>query len=79
VQGKSVKARMLVCCDGATSRLATSLGYCMEPPKGVCSRSYVEGGTHNTDFDGESLIGCDIVFATALASHCATDDSPWVS
>lgn len=43
---------MLVCCDGATSRLATSLGYCTEPPKGVCSRSYVEGGTHNTNFDG---------------------------
>lgn len=52
VQGKVVRARMLVCCDGATSRTATSLGYCTEPPKGVCSRSYVKGGTHNTDFDG---------------------------
>uniref|UniRef100_A0A7S1SI38 FAD-binding domain-containing protein n=1 Tax=Tetraselmis chuii TaxID=63592 RepID=A0A7S1SI38_9CHLO len=66
--GKSVKARMLVCCDGATSRLATSLGYCTEPPKGVCSRSYVEGGTHNTDFDGvcfyprESLPGYCAIF-----------------
>mmetsp|Transcript_37320 Transcript_37320/g.105304 ORF Transcript_37320/g.105304 Transcript_37320/m.105304 type:complete len:488 (-) Transcript_37320:144-1607(-) len=66
--GQTVKARVLVCCDGATSRLATSLGYCTEAPKGVCSRSYVEGGTHNTDFDGvcfyprESLPGYCAIF-----------------
>lgn len=45
--------RMQICADGATSRLATHLGYCTEPPRGVCSRAFVEGGTHNTDFDGE--------------------------
>ncbi len=28
------------------------MGYCTEPPKGVCSRAFVEGGTHNTNFDG---------------------------
>ena len=54
LQGETVRARVLVCCDGATSRLATSLGYCTEAPKGVCSRSYVKGGTHNVDFDGET-------------------------
>lgn len=43
---------MLVCADGATSGLATKLGYCTEPPRGVCSRAFVEGGTHNTNFDG---------------------------
>jgi len=69
--GQEVRARMLVCCDGATSRLATSLGYCTEPPKGVCSRSYVEGGTHNTNFDGvcfyakESLPGYCAIFREA--------------
>lgn len=50
--GAVVRARVLVCADGATSRLATKLGYCTEPPKGVCSRAFVEGGTHNTNFDG---------------------------
>jgi hypothetical protein len=33
-------------------RLATKMGYCTEPPKGVCSRAFVEGGSHNTNFDG---------------------------
>jgi len=66
--GRTVRARTLVCCDGATSRLATSLGYCTEAPRGVCSRSYVKGGTHNTDFDGvcfyarESLPGYCAIF-----------------
>lgn len=41
-----------ICADGATSRLATHLGYCTEAPRGVCSRAFVEGGSHNTDFDG---------------------------
>ena len=59
---------MLLCADGAPSKLATSLGYCTEPPRGVCSRAYVEGGTHNTNFDGvcfyqpESLPGYSAIF-----------------
>lgn len=43
---------MLVIADGATSRLAMQMGYCTEAPKGVCSRAFIEGGTHNVDFDG---------------------------
>ena len=43
---------MLVIADGATSKLATRMGYCTEAPKGVCSRAFIEGGTHNVDFDG---------------------------
>ncbi len=39
-------------CQRCCRRLATKLGYCNEPPKGVCSRAFVEGGTHNTNFDG---------------------------
>ncbi len=52
VQGETVRGRTLVLADGATSRMAMQMGYCTEPPKGVCSRAYVEGGTHNADFDG---------------------------
>ena len=51
-QGEKVKGRVLILADGATSKLATAMGYCTEAPKGVCSRAYVEGGTHNTKFDG---------------------------
>eukprot|EP00878_Enallax_costatus_P002001 GHUV01002165.1.p1 GENE.GHUV01002165.1~~GHUV01002165.1.p1 ORF type:complete len:505 (+),score=139.44 GHUV01002165.1:44-1516(+) len=50
--GATVKGRVLVCADGATSQLATKLGYCTEAPRGVCSRAFVEGGTHNAKFDG---------------------------
>ena len=50
--GATVRARVLVCADGATSRLATQLGLCSAPPLGVSSRAFVEGGSHNADFDG---------------------------
>jgi len=67
-QGVEFQSRVLVCADGATSRLATKLGYCTEAPKGVCSRAYVEAGTHNVSFDGvcfyakESLPGYSAIF-----------------
>lgn len=66
--GRVFKGRVLLCADGATSRLASKLGYCNSPPQGVCSRAFVEGGTHNTDFDGvcfyqpESLPGYSAIF-----------------
>ena len=47
---------MLMIADGATSKLAMKMGYCTEPPRGICSRAFVEGGTHNTDYDGELLL-----------------------
>jgi len=34
------------------SKLATELGLVTEPPKGVCSRAFVEGDSHNFDADG---------------------------
>lgn len=43
---------MLVCADGAQSRLATKLGLVTRPPDSTCSRSYVEGGTHKFKADG---------------------------
>lgn len=36
------KGRALVCADGATSRLARSLGVVHSEPTAVCSRSYVQ-------------------------------------
>lgn len=50
--GSVVKGRVLVCADGATSKLAMQLGLCNAPPLGVSSRAYIAGGTHNTAFDG---------------------------
>jgi len=46
------KARVLVCADGAPSKLATQLGYIKGPPTGTCSRAFVEGGTHKFKADG---------------------------
>jgi len=47
-----VRARLLVAADGAGSRLARSLGCVSGGPDAVCSRSYVEPGTHAFDADG---------------------------
>jgi len=66
--GRTFTGRVLVCADGATSKLATTMGLCHAPPQGVCSRAFVEGGTHNTNFDGvcfyqpESLPGYSAIF-----------------
>ena len=63
-----VHARELVIADGSASRLATKLGMCNAPPLGVCSRAFVQGGTHNCNYDGvcffqrESLPGYSAIF-----------------
>ena len=59
----------MLCADGATSKLATALGYCTEPPRGVCSRAFVEGGTHNTDFDGK-VSACSVAAGYMHAGAC---------
>ncbi|KAH3891537.1 conditioned medium factor receptor 1-like [Dreissena polymorpha] len=46
------KSRVLVCADGAPSRLATKLGIVVRQPDSTCSRAYVEGGTHKFKADG---------------------------
>ena len=68
LQGKEMKGRMLVIADGATSKLAMQMGYCTEPPKGVCSRAFIEGGTHNVDFDGVRLLYS--ICSRALLQNC---------
>eukprot|EP00871_Galdieria_phlegrea_P001694 jgi/Galph1/2525/GphlegSOOS_G1201.1 len=44
--------RIVVCADGAPSRLAMKLGLVTTPPQGTCSRAFVEGKTHNFAADG---------------------------
>lgn len=64
----AVHCRELVIADGSASRLATKLGMCNAPPLGVCSRAFVQGGTHNCNYDGvcffqrESLPGYSAIF-----------------
>lgn len=45
------RGRALVCADGATSRLARSLGVVFSEPTAVCSRSYVQP-PHAFKWDG---------------------------
>lgn len=44
--------QVLVCADGAPSKLATELGLVTRPPDSTCSRAFVEGGTHRFNADG---------------------------
>ena len=50
--GRRFRARMLLCADGAPSRLARSLGVVSTPANGVASRQYIKGGTHRFTSDG---------------------------
>jgi geranylgeranyl reductase family protein len=59
--GKTFQARVLVCADGATSKLATTLGIVTTPPSSQCSRAYVEGGTHKFKADGVVFWNRDIL------------------
>lgn len=45
--GRQFRCRMLLAADGATSRLARSLGVVDTPPNAAAARQYVKGGTHN--------------------------------
>jgi len=45
--GRRFRGKILVAADGATSRIARSLGVVATPSHGVASRQYVKGGTHN--------------------------------
>lgn len=55
------QARVLVCADGAPSRLAMHLGIVREAPQGTCSRAYVKGGTHNYAADGTVMYNKDLL------------------
>jgi len=43
---------VLVCADGAPSRMAQQLGLVSGPAQTSCSRAYIEGGSHRFKADG---------------------------
>lgn len=47
-----VQGRVLVCADGAPSRMARQLGLVHGPAQTSCSRAYIEGGSHRFKADG---------------------------
>ncbi|KPK16639.1 MAG: hypothetical protein AMJ62_04640 [Myxococcales bacterium SG8_38] len=49
---KRIEARTLVLADGAQSKLARSLGIVEGGPEAICSRAFIEGGTHHFETDG---------------------------
>ncbi|WAR02684.1 CMFB-like protein [Mya arenaria] len=55
------EARVLLCCDGAPSRLAMKLGLVTKPPDSTCSRAYVDGGTHKFKADGVVFYNRDLM------------------
>ncbi|XP_011671616.2 conditioned medium factor receptor 1 [Strongylocentrotus purpuratus] len=58
---QTYQARVLACCDGAPSALATKLGIVRTPPQGSCSRAYVEPGTHKFKADGVVIYNKDML------------------
>jgi flavin-dependent dehydrogenase len=55
------KGRVLLAADGSTSKLAIKLGLVKDPPKGVCSRAYIKGGTHKFKADGVMFYRSDLL------------------
>ena len=70
IEGSEVKytGRVLVCADGAPSKLATQLGMVTEAPQGVCSRAYIKKGTHRFRADGVVFYPCSISPGNTLTS-----------
>ncbi len=52
IMPRPTQCRVLVCSDGAPSKLAQQLGLVKQPPQTSCSRCYIEGGTHKFKADG---------------------------
>ena len=53
--------QILVCADGAPSKLGTQLGIITRPPDSTCSRAYVEAGTHKFKADGVVFYNKDLL------------------
>lgn len=47
-----IQARALVLADGAQSKLARSLGIVETGPQAICSRAFIDGGSHHFETDG---------------------------
>lgn len=46
------RAKILIIADGSLSRLSRVLGYVNEAPQAICSRAYIEVGSHQYPYDG---------------------------
>jgi geranylgeranyl reductase family protein len=58
---RKFKARTLVLADGAHSKLARSLGIVNDSPGAICSRAFIEGGTHSFETDGICYMERDLL------------------
>ncbi len=58
---RSFKARSLVLADGAHSKLARSLGIVKDSPQAICSRAFIDGGTHHFEPDGICYMERDLL------------------
>ncbi|MFX0006124.1 MAG: NAD(P)/FAD-dependent oxidoreductase [Promethearchaeota archaeon] len=67
-------AKSLILADGASSRIAQSLGIIKDPPQAVCSRAYVKAGTYRFDQDGVCVITKDLVPGYCALMKEADDD-----
>ncbi len=67
-------AKILILADGASSRIAQSLGIIKDPPQAVCSRAYVKAGTYKFDQDGICVITKDLVPGYCALMKEADDD-----
>ncbi|MDH4282134.1 MAG: FAD-dependent monooxygenase, partial [Myxococcales bacterium] len=59
--GRKLRAKTLVLADGAHSKLARSLGIVTEGPGAICSRAFIEGGTHSFETDGICYMERDLL------------------
>jgi len=71
---KRFKARVVVLADGAHSKLARSLDIVKDHPQAICSRSFVEGGTHDFDTDGICYMERDLLPGYAAVFRHPNDE-----
>jgi geranylgeranyl reductase family protein len=67
-------AKILILADGASSRIAQSLGIVKGPPQAVCSRAYVKAGTYNFDQEGIVVMTMKLVPGYCALLKEADDD-----
>lgn len=58
---RSFRARALVLADGAHSKLARSLDIVKGGPQAICSRAFIDGGSHSFDTDGICYMDRDLL------------------
>ncbi|UCC20174.1 MAG: NAD(P)/FAD-dependent oxidoreductase [Promethearchaeota archaeon] len=67
-------AKILIIADGASSRIAQSLGIIKGPPQAVCSRSYVKAGTYEFNQEGIVVMSMKLVPGYCALMKEADDD-----